>query len=961
MGNVNGYDGWLGAYVNGGEANVDGLLSVSDFTPSPETPSSVVSVMEKADAYKADAVFFQAVEGDGVPIAQAFVYHHDSHSDFNDEEFAALHQRLWSWGEVPLIYRVVPGAVHLFRCRHKPDFEQNGEVVYRPHQTLNLAALIASDDWWAQQDPWWDWQQLHSGALWDDPRVCETLLSGSKAAHRTLIDEVKKLYVGLSERRLLPKPLQRRLLILSILIAYLEERGVFEEGFFAQFGKGAGTFHDVLADGNALVELLESLEKRFNGHVFSISDKDKAKLTRHRQLARFARFVRGHHQADGQMTLWKRYSFADLPVELISHIYQLFVEDKKTAVYTPHFLVRLMVDEALDQDRLDRLVENNEVVLDPACGSGIFLVEVYKRLVLHWRKNNDWAPLRTKTLKRILKQRIRGIDLERNAAELTAFSLCLAMCDALSPKAIRRSVRLFPELLGKSIHSGCFFEAIEEGKLDRPVGLILGNPPFASTLKTDGAKRARLEYEKEYGNLPDKQIGYLFLHGSMATLEPAGRMCLLQHYGFLYNKVPVTFRQRFLRKWNVREVLDFVSITGLFGNRANTKVVCVIADAETPDPKDNVLHAVFRRSGRVQAQQGFDTDYYDLFWLSRQQPIENDSVWRCNLLGGGRVEDYVRRLSGSGLHTLGQYINKLGWNRPDEGWFTGNSKSVPADYITEKPYISAKHITPSGIEREQITTCERTSFVRPRTVDRYTPPILLIREHMDLACGVTEEYLTYSDEVVGICAPDIGCMGELSRIERWLRDQNRALCAYVACISERLFTRRATSITKDDILGLPFPESGDLEISPHEQILVDDIVDYYRDFVRLGESSAMMKEPGEPALEAFNEVFLSRVNGVYSDNPLRALPEQTWPGAICQPYIFGDGKVDWTGAEQLRGKLNSLLMKKRRCGLNVTRIAWLYDDACIYLLKPNRLRYWLRSIALRDSDEVLAEMEAQGF
>ena len=37
-------------------------------------------------------------------------------------KFAELHQRLWSWGGVPLLYRKTLGLVQLFRCAHKPDF-----------------------------------------------------------------------------------------------------------------------------------------------------------------------------------------------------------------------------------------------------------------------------------------------------------------------------------------------------------------------------------------------------------------------------------------------------------------------------------------------------------------------------------------------------------------------------------------------------------------------------------------------------------------------------------------------------------------------------------------------------------------------------------------------------------------------------------------------------------------------
>ena len=63
----------------------------------------------------------------------------------------------------------------------------------------------------------------------------------------------------------------------------------------------------------------------------------------------------------------------------------------------------------------------------------------------------------------------------------------------------------------------------------------------------------------------------------------------------------------------------------------------------------------------------------------------------------------------------------------------------------------------------------------------------------------------------------------------------------------------------------------------------------------------------------------------------------------------------------MKGKVDGLLRSKCGGGLNITRIARLYDGACIYLLKPDRLRYWLRSIAMRDADETLADMAEQGF
>jgi hypothetical protein len=122
-----------------------------------------------------------------------------------------------------------------------------------------------------------------------------------------------------------------------------------------------------------------------------------------------------------------------------------------------------------------------------------------------------------------------------------------------------------------------------------------------------------------------------------------------------------------------------------------------------------------------------------------------------------------------------------------------------------------------------------------------------------------------------------------------------------------------------------------------------------------------MKEPGVAALSGFNAIYTQQINAIYKKNKLHALDPQVWPGVICQPFVFGNGKVDWKGTDELKGKLDKLLREQRDSGLTITRIARIYDGPCIYLLKPDRRRYWLRSVALRDADETSADLWEQGF
>jgi hypothetical protein len=519
---------------------------------------------------------------------------------------------------------------------------------------------------------------------------------------------------------------------------------------------------------------------------------------------------------------------------------------------------------------------------------------------------------------------------------------------------------LFPELKEKSIHTGCFFEARETGKVRQKVGVVVGNPPFSSSLRTAAAERAYDRYQQEHGLLPDKQLAYLFLHESMQMLAKGGALSLLQQYNLLYNQQSLDFRRRFMERWNVREILDFISVRGLFQKGgADTKVIVVVAEAMQAQEDAQILHATFRRSGRADAEQGFDIDYYDMHWLPRELALTNDAVWRSNLLGGGRVLDFVDHLKT--FRTLGQFAEEKGWDY-GEGFVEGaRGVSRPADHIIGKPLLPSTAVTDAGIDVSAITVAPDKPIEGPRSERRFTPPMLLLREHYDLWHALwTRDYLTYKNKLVGLCAPrrDISSIRDIGK---WLQEQQAPLKAFVAAISVRLFTQKATTLSGIDVLSLPYPEQGSLDLSSHERVLVDDIVDYYRDLIRLGEDSKAMQQTGNQYLPAFNEAYTQRINAVYDKNTLRPLEAQVWPGVVCQPFVFGRGKVDWNGADQLKGRLDALLREQRGSGLSVTRIARIYDGACIYLLKPDRLRYWLRSVALRDADETLADLWHQGF
>ncbi|MFC6327700.1 HsdM family class I SAM-dependent methyltransferase [Alloalcanivorax gelatiniphagus] len=931
-------------------SHIDGLVTVSDYDYRGRPPEEV-SIMEKARSYGARAVFFEASRHGRAPVAQAFIF--DSGDDPDDPGFAELHKRLWSWGAIPLVYRVLPGSVQLFRCAHAPDFVgKDGTQICEPVRTLAIGAQIAAED------AWWDANRIRNGTIWDDPEVCKLMLSAQKAAHRTLVEAVRALAASLSERKLLAPQLSRKLLILSLLIAYLEERSVLLPSDFEKVRRGTKRFFEVLGDGQALSRLLIALEERFNGHVFRLTKEEHLSLVNNTELVNYARLVEGYEDGNGQMSLWRLYSFRDLPIELISNIYQLFVKDASSSIYTPPALVRLMLEETLSWDKLDELTAGEGVILDPACGSGVFLVEAYKRLVLHWRWRNDWVRPSINDLRSLL-ERVHGIDVEDGAIELAAFSLCLSLCDALQPEEIRSSVKLFPPLADVTLHHSCFFDAKQMELVKSPISVIVGNPPFASSLTTEGARRCYDSYKKKHDYLADKQLAYLFLHEAMEMLEENGVLAMVEPAGFLYNQHSLSFRRSFLSRWKTREILDFVSVRGLFKKGgADPKIIIVIAEATSSKPDGRVLHAVFRRNGRATAEQGFDIDYYDLHWLRNADATCSQDIWRANLLGGNRVHEMITRLRG--YKTLKEFATERGWDF-GEGYFGGQKNSSDnTQHLIGKPLLPTQALGAKGIDRSLIIDVPDDPVKDPKSANRFAAPLLLIKEHENLYFDVWKDgYLTYKNEIVGFSAPDDP--EELSQIANWLKKESVALRAYVAGISSRLFTQRATSIFNADIFSIPYPEERDLDLSANEKIIAEDIVSFQRDFIRLGTSSPAMQKVSTDALEAFDRVLVSQINGVYGEGQLQALPSEQWPGAICKAYAFGDGTVDWSGAGELRDRLDALLYQRRGSSLTVTRITRLYDKNFLFLLKPDRHRFWMRSIALRDADDVLADLREQGF
>jgi len=190
----------------------------------------------------------------------------------------------------------------------------------------------------------------------------------------------------------------------------------------------------------------------------------------------------------GQLFLWQRYSFDAIPLEFISSIYEVFVGRNSSGVYyTPGFVVDFMLDAVLPWDSADWDLR----ILDPACGSGVFLVKAFQRLVHRWRLANDGNEPPAPLLRQLLENNLFGVDIDPHAVRVASFSLYLALCDEVDPRHYWRQVR-FPRLRERQIiHSDFFYQ-------DKPLfrehpqlpkyDIIVGNAPWGRKTMTQPAE-----------------------------------------------------------------------------------------------------------------------------------------------------------------------------------------------------------------------------------------------------------------------------------------------------------------------------------------------------------------------------------------------------------------------------------------------------------------------------------------
>ncbi len=216
-----------------------------------------------------------------------------------------------------------------------------------------------------------------------------------------------------------------------------------------------------------------------------------------------------------------RYDFSIIESDVLGNIYEQYLgnilkstpkraklEESKThrkeqgIYYTPSYIVDYIVKNTLGEYIKTHTPEEIKKVriLDPACGSGSFLIRAYKELENYWKQNSDFAQLTLDSEEfyskkvEILKNNIFGVDLDPKAVEIAQLNLLLQISEKKQRlPLLQNNIKVGNSLIDDPSISDRAFkweEEFPEIMKDGGFDIVIGNPPYV--------RQEELSYFKPY-------------------------------------------------------------------------------------------------------------------------------------------------------------------------------------------------------------------------------------------------------------------------------------------------------------------------------------------------------------------------------------------------------------------------------------------------------------------------------
>lgn len=479
----------------------------------------------------------------------------------------------------------------------------------------------------------------HPGKFDADVAIDQYLLDNLSGARDELVDK--------QFGDALDVPTAHAFLGRCLFTCYLLERGVIGKKQLNAIGAPvAKKLHHVLRQITnkrdavaALFKLFRLLDDDFNGSMFGGSFTEEQSSLRARHVDVLIRLLAGYDfVAQNAVLDFDFYDFRLIPIELISAIYEDFISagEKETkapknqgksktvrrkagAYYTPPRLAELVVDIATEN--WDSLLDKR--CLDPACGSGVFLVILFQRMATEWKRRNSSADNVTRAveLRRLMTTNLQGVDSDPTACMVACFSLYLAFLDQLEPPDIWKlkesleklgDEKVLPPLLDTP--SRCpvvlaknFFgpEVDQAGRFH----LVIGNPPWVGRNQSgDGSDKkspdsvmrkwlfdeksnpyllqgSKQKSEREARFFPEQQSAIAFMWKAPLHLTPDGHVCLLLPTRVILSNSTDKFQAAWFSEFTVEAVWQFADYSFILFPEAKCPAIVAKFKAAKPDTK----------------------------------------------------------------------------------------------------------------------------------------------------------------------------------------------------------------------------------------------------------------------------------------------------------------------------------------------------------------------------------------
>ena len=753
------------------------LRSTGYLTPSGGNAPGLVSANDAPSA-RLKAIFSNDMVGlnaDAVFLAQntaTSIFKDVGSQTPSDAQIHSWHEAAWNIGVAPLLWIVTPTHVRLYDCYSSPPFPTGlaDTSTSLADYSLQSEALLR------QLDATCGRLATETGAFWSSEigrhidrrhRVDRELLAEIKALEDRLTDlsvpddTPDDLRPELSR---VARDLAQRFIGRCIFTWYLLDRQIaqrflpdtLEPDLLAMFQSHATAF-----------SLFDWLRTTFNGDLFPMDDPgaEREKLT-DKHLALIRDFIEGRSLVPdtlGQGRLF-RFRFEAIPVDLISSIYQQFARSSaaeqaasQALHYTPIELVHLTLDPVFEG------LSPTARILDPTCGSGAFLVEAFRRLV--WRSSEGHPPDRS-LVRRVLYEQLFGVDINRAALGIAAFSLYLAALELdAEPITDIRDLR-FDRLIGSTL-----FEADTIGGNLPPTltrhhfDAVVGNPPwtFSSQSNQTQAPIAHPEGSARPRRSPDH--AFLAIAAELAGSE--GRVGMVMKATPFFSKDPQAVSARSLLFDTLAPValvnLSFLRREGLFPDSTGPALL-FFARCRLSTPPDSILVGSIPWTPDFQRTGVFPIGTGEIRSVSARRVIATPPILKATAFGSVRDGWLVERLERD-LPTLDEALNALGIGRSNRGQgfqVKGRRPASPPDDYFTLPVVTSRLFTPFRLDPSKLAVFKHTSLHRKRHRSIFSGPLVICPkassppgvERGRYGAAISERDVLYTESFTGISFRD---------------------------------------------------------------------------------------------------------------------------------------------------------------------------------------------------------------